>query len=75
MPRYKAWLPAWASVLYVLETDKPITDEAELKRRMLEEGESQGSLCHQCSDVIQCDGDYAFDEVKPEDFEVYEDEE
>lgn len=58
MPRYVAWLPCWASVEYELITDEEITDEAELRERMLTDGSATGGLCHQCAEHIQCDGDY-----------------
>lgn len=55
MPIYKAWVPVYASVLYTLETEEAITDPAELRERILNEGESCGSLCDQCANHIELD--------------------
>lgn len=57
MPKYEAWLPVHMDRHYVLETAEPITDPAELRRRLVEEGEPAGCLCHQCSNHLQESGD------------------
>lgn len=76
MPKYTCWLPTWASVKWELATQEPITDFEELKRRLLDEGEPQGTLCHSCSDDLELDpSNVAEENWKPEPGDIIEEDE
>jgi len=57
MNRIKAWVPSYSSI--EAETDKPDNwDDLTLKEKKEYFGEHMevsGGICHQCSDVIQCE--------------------
>lgn len=55
MPRYTAWVPTWASVKYVLDSEKAIPKKA-LKEKFENEAEPEdGYLCYQCGGSVEVD--------------------
>ncbi len=53
---YVIWIPITAQGKFILHSDKKLTD-AEVRDLMPDKGQFDGSICHQCSDGIETDGE------------------